>query len=72
MLFNGQFRDYYTGKDEILAFVLNDSEVCGRKGFAKVEIIEKLQAVVRGGILRRRLKIMMYTKKMQEKVYELA
>ena len=36
---NSQFRDYYKGEDKVLSFVLNDTEICGRKGFAKVEII---------------------------------
>jgi hypothetical protein len=41
-MFNTSFRDHQVTMDPMLAFVLNDTEVLGRKGFAKIEIVEKL------------------------------
>jgi hypothetical protein len=70
MLFNSSFRDYQVTNDPILEFILNDTEIRGRKGFAKIEIIEKLQGLMRGAILRRRMKMMKYIIKLQDKVYE--
>ena len=69
-MFNSSFRDYQVTNDPILEFVLNDTEIRGRKGFAKIEIIEKLQGVIRGAILRRRMKMIRYIIKLQDKVYE--
>ena len=70
MMFNSSFRDYQVTNDPILEFILNDTEIRGRKGFAKIEIIEKLQGLMRGAILRRRIKMMKYIIKLQDKVYE--
>jgi hypothetical protein len=70
MLFNSSFRDYQVTNDPILESILNDTEIRGRKGFAKIEIIEKLQGLMRGAILRRRMKMMKYIIKLQDKVYE--
>jgi hypothetical protein len=70
MMFNSSFRDYQVTNDPILEFILNDTEIRGRKGFAKIEIIEKLQGLMRGAILRRRMKMMKYIIRLQDKVYE--
>jgi hypothetical protein len=70
MMFNSSFRDYQVTNDPILEFILNDTEIRGRKGFGKIEIIEKLQGLMRGAILRRRIKMMKYIIKLQDKVYE--
>jgi hypothetical protein len=71
MMFNSSFRDYQVTNDPILEFILNDTEIRGRKGFAKIEIIEKLQGLMRGAIVRRRMKMMKYIIKLQDKVYEM-
>ena len=39
MIYNSSFRGYQLTNDPIIEFVLNDSEIRGRKGFAKIEII---------------------------------
>jgi len=39
MIYNSSFRGYQLTNDPIIEFVLNDTEIRGRKGFAKIEII---------------------------------
>jgi hypothetical protein len=71
MIFYIKSSDYRVTNDPIIEYVLNDTEIRGRKGIAKIEIIEKLQALFKGAILRRRMKLMRYIKKLQDKVIEM-
>ncbi len=58
MIFKSNLFHYQVTYDPIIEYVLNDTEISGRKGMAKIELIEKLQAVFRGAIVRRRMKLM--------------
>jgi hypothetical protein len=41
-------REYVKGSDKVLDEILDEREICGRKGEEKIELIEKIQANVRG------------------------
>lgn len=58
--------------DFAIARVLDDREVLGRVGFAKVELIEKLQALVRGSIVRRRVMVLKIATRLQKDVIALS
>ncbi len=58
MIFKSNLFHCQVTYDPIIEYVLNDTEISGRKGMAKIELIEKLQAVFRGAIVRRRMKLM--------------
>lgn len=54
-----------------LAAFLDDREVLGRKGFAKVELIEKIQAVMRGHMVRRIMQVYRVIVKLRDVVSKL-
>jgi hypothetical protein len=44
-----------TQKDPLIASVLDDREVLGRIGKAKIQLIIKIQALIKGAAVRRRI-----------------
>lgn len=45
--------EYKRGQDAVLDEFLDDREVCGRKGEEKIELVEKIQAHLKGHMTRK-------------------
>ena len=48
----------YKERDPLIEKVLDDKEVLGRIGKAKIQLIVKIQAVIRGAAIRRRIRLL--------------
>ena len=51
--------------------ILDDREVLGRVGFAKIELIEKIQAVIRGAIARKQFRILKIAASLREHAFKI-
>ena len=45
-------------KDPVIAQILDDREVLGRIGKAKIQLIVKIQALIKGAAVRRRTRLL--------------
>ena len=47
--------EYHQGEDELLDALLDERPVAGRVGLDKIELVEKIQSLVRGRMARKRV-----------------
>lgn len=64
--FGEQLSKVKSTTDLTIARVLDNREILGRRGFSKVELIDKIQAIFRGSMVRRRLKLVHMAKRLQK------